>query len=221
MIKLGVSFISFCLRAVLENIKFKKLIYKTARPFIMETMLWPSLSIIIRNVLQTVPGFWTQVSAMFSTKIIIIMRYIACICWSVDKIGYQSCLAQCMTNMSGIAKCDLVKKKKIHFKHFNSCRFHHRVYYKLTMACSPVALISSMDRALCPVITNARVRFLVQDWIFSCSFSRLFFLLQRSCSLSCYYVYPQFKIWFLWSFQYFSKLDVRCEIGFLRRCLSG
>ena len=112
MIKLGVSFISFCLRAVLENIKFKKLIYKTARPFIMETMLWPSLSIIIRNVLQTVPGFWTQVSAMFSTKIIIIMRYIACICWSVDKIGYQSCLAQCMTNMSDIAKCDLLKKKR-------------------------------------------------------------------------------------------------------------
>ena len=32
-----VSFISFCLRSVLENIKFKTLIYKTARP--LETML--------------------------------------------------------------------------------------------------------------------------------------------------------------------------------------
>ena len=122
-----------------------------------------AIALNIRNVLQTVPGFITQVSAIFSTKIII-MRYIACSCWSVDKIGYQSCLAQCTTNMSGIAKCDLVKKKKIHFiVHFNSCRFHHHVYYKLTMACSPVALISSMDRALRPVITKARVRFLVQD----------------------------------------------------------
>ena len=30
------------------------------------------------------------------------------------------------------------------FIYFNSCHCHHRVYYKLTMACSPVGLISSI-----------------------------------------------------------------------------
>ena len=39
------SVISFRLRSVLENIKSEKLIYKTARLFIMKTMLQPSLSI--------------------------------------------------------------------------------------------------------------------------------------------------------------------------------
>ena len=39
-----------------------------------------------------------------------------------------------------------------HFIYFHSCHFHHRVYYKLTMDCSPVGLISFiMDRALRPV----------------------------------------------------------------------
>ena len=32
--------------------------------------------------------------------------------------------------------------------YFHSCNFHHRVIYELTMACSPVGLISSMDWAL-------------------------------------------------------------------------
>ena len=36
------------------------------------------------------------------------------------------------------------------FIFFHSCHFDHWVYYELTMACSPVGLISSMDRALCP-----------------------------------------------------------------------
>ena len=33
----------------------------------------------------------------------------------------------------------------IHFIYFNTCHFHHdRVYYELTMACSPVGLINSV-----------------------------------------------------------------------------
>ena len=27
-----------------------------------------------------------------------------------------------------------------------SCHFHHRIYYELTITCSPVRLIRSMDR---------------------------------------------------------------------------
>ena len=42
----------------------------------------------------------------------------------------------------------------IHFIYFNSCHFHHWVSYELTMACSSVSLISSMNRALHPVIAN-------------------------------------------------------------------
>ena len=42
----------------------------------------------------------------------------------------------------------------IYFIHqFNSCHFHHRVYYKLTMACSLVRLMDS--RVLRPVIAEA------------------------------------------------------------------
>ena len=44
----------------------------------------------------------------------------------------------------------------IHFIYFNSCHIHHRAYYELTMACSPVGLISSMDRALRLVIAKVR-----------------------------------------------------------------
>ena len=37
-----------------------------------------------------------------------------------------------------------------HFIYFHSCHFqHHRVYEKLTKACSSVGLISLMDRVLC------------------------------------------------------------------------
>ena len=46
-----------------------------------------------------------------------------------------------------------------HFIYFNSCHIHHRAYYELTMACSPVGLISSMNRALHLVIAKVRVPF--------------------------------------------------------------
>ena len=35
--------------------------------------------------------------------------------------------------------------------HF-SCHFHHWIYYELTITCSPVPLISSMERGL-PVVS--------------------------------------------------------------------
>ena len=35
----------------------------------------------------------------------------------------------------------------IHFIYFNSCQFHHRIYYELKMACSPVALINGLNVA--------------------------------------------------------------------------
>ena len=93
------------------------------------------------------------------------------------------------------------------------------------MACSPVALISSMDRALRPVITKVRVHFLVLDWIFSCSFSRLFFLLQRSCSLLCHYdcwstVQNMIPLIISIFFQ-IIKVDLCYEIGLLRIVCQG
>ena len=71
-----------------------------------------------------------------------------------------------------------------HFKicfisYFNSYDFHHRVYYGLTMACSLVSLISSMDRALRLVITKVRMRFRS-----SLNFFRFFF--NRFC---CYFYF--------------------------------
>ena len=57
----------------------------------------------------------------------------------------------------------------------------HVIYHDLTMTCSPVGLISSMDRALSLGPNNG------QDWIFSGSFFHpptLFILLRWSCSLS-------------------------------------
>ena len=36
-----------------------------------------------------------------------------------------------------------------------SCHFHHRIYYELTITCSPVRLIRSMDRGL-PVVFDAK-----------------------------------------------------------------
>ena len=56
----------------------------------------------------------------------------------------------------------------------------HVIYHELTMTCSPVGLISSMDRAL-SLGPNPG-----QDWIFSGSFFHLlilFILLRWSCSL--------------------------------------
>ena len=49
----------------------------------------------------------------------------------------------------------------IHFIHLNSCHFHHRAYYKLTMACFPVGLISLMDSALRLVFLKVRVPSLI------------------------------------------------------------
>lgn len=69
------------------------------------------------------------------------------------------------------------------------CHFHYQAYYELTIACSPVGLLSSMDRALHLVITNVKPEF------FQVLFRplRLFTLLQWSLS----YLYPRFKILFV------------------------
>ena len=46
-----------------------------------------------------------------------------------------------------------------HFIYFHSFHFqHHRVYEKLTMACSFVGLISLMDRVLCLVIPRVKIQ---------------------------------------------------------------
>ena len=68
-------------------------------------------------------------------------------------------------------------------------RFHHQAYYELTMACSPVGLLSSVDRVLRLVTTMVKPEF------FQVLFRalRLFTLLQWSLS----YLYPQFKILFV------------------------
>ena len=65
--------------------------------------------------------------------------------------------------------------------YLNTCHFHYdRVYYELTMACSPVGLISSVDRALRLVIPKVRVRFLMKAWILlGVFFNRL------GCSFYC------------------------------------
>ena len=50
---------------------------------------------------------------------------------------------------------------------------HYRVYYELTMACSPDGLTSLTKRALRPVIANVRVLFLVKPNFFRFFFNRL------------------------------------------------
>ena len=76
--------------------------------------------------------------------------------------------------------------------YFHSCNFHHRVIYELTMACSPVGLISSMDWALrrsgCDSRSGLKFFF----------FFRLFFN-RLDCSFNCedHVHFPQFKIWFI------------------------
>ena len=69
------------------------------------------------------------------------------------------------------------------------CHFHHQAYYELTMACSPVGLLNSMDRVLHLVITMVKPEF--SQVLFRAL--RLFTLLQWSLS----YLYPQFKILFI------------------------
>ena len=66
---------------------------------------------------------------------------------------------------------------------------------ELTMTCSPVGLISSMDRALRPAIAKVIVRFPIKPEFFQVLFQplRLFILPQGSCSLS--FLYPQLKNW--------------------------
>ena len=48
------------------------------------------------------------------------------------------------------------------FIHFDSCLFHHRIYYEFTMACPPLISLS-MDRALRPVIAKVKVWFLISE----------------------------------------------------------
>ena len=68
----------------------------------------------------------------------------------------------------------------VDFIYFSTCRLHYdRVYYELTMACSPVGLISSVDRALRLVIAKVRVRFLIKPGVFRFFFNRL------GCSFYC------------------------------------
>lgn len=82
--------------------------------------------------------------------------------------------------------------------------FHHGVYYELTMAYSPVDLISLMDSALRPII--ATVRFDSRSSLNFCQVFfqslRLFIQLPRSFPLS--HLYPQVKIWVI------SKISTRC-----------
>ena len=61
------------------------------------------------------------------------------------------------------------------FIFFHSCHFDHWVYYELTMACSPVGLISSMDRALRPVVAKGRVLFPVKHEFFQVLLQQLRF----------------------------------------------
>ena len=67
----------------------------------------------------------------------------------------------------------------IHFIYFNSCHFHHWVSYELTMAYSSVSLISSMNRALHPVIANTGF----DSWSSLNFFQVLFQLLRLSIQL--------------------------------------
>ena len=57
------------------------------------------------------------------------------------------------------------------FIFFHSCHFDHWVYYELSMACSPVGLISSIDRTLCPVVAKVRVIFPVKPEFFQVLFA--------------------------------------------------
>ena len=58
----------------------------------------------------------------------------------------------------------------IHIIYFNSCLFHHRVYYELRMVCSPVGLISSMY-SVASGYRKGQNSIPDQAWIFSGSFS--------------------------------------------------
>ena len=60
-----------------------------------------------------------------------------------------------------------------HFTYFLSCHFHHRVL----LLCSPVGLISLMERALCPVFARVRVRFPAKPEVFQGFFSTAQFCL--------------------------------------------
>ena len=76
----------------------------------------------------------------------------------------------------------------IHFiyQYFNSCHFQYWLYYILTMACSPVGLISSIDRVLCLVISG------LDSWS-SLNFFEFFFSLV-GCLFYCE-DYVHFRIW--------------------------
>ena len=93
--------------------------------------------------------------------------------------------------------------------------FHHGVYYELTMAYSPVDLISLMDSALRPII--ATVRFDSRSSLNFCQVFfqslRLFIQLPRSFPLS--HLYPQVKIWVI------SKLFISNRCIILVDCSNG
>lgn len=76
------------------------------------------------------------------------------------------------------------------FIYFHSCHCHHRVYYKLTMACSPVSLISSMKGQSVASGHRGGQGSIPDHVLFQ--LLRLFIPLRRTCSLSC--LCPQFKI---------------------------
>ena len=79
------------------------------------------------------------------------------------------------------------------------------------MTCSPVGLISSMDRALRPAIVKVMVRFPIKPEFFQVLFQpfRLFILPRGSCSLS--FLYPQLKRWSI-SYNYFNSESIILKI---------
>ena len=80
--------------------------------------------------------------------------------------------------------------KMINFIFQFICHFH---YYDLKMACSPIGSISSLDRALRPVMAKAGIRFLLKPDFFSFFFfifNRFFIQLRGSCSLDQFLLIP-------------------------------
>ena len=88
----------------------------------------------------------------------------------------------------------------IHFIYFNSCLFHHRVYYELRMVCSPVGLISSMYS----VASGSRKG---QNSIPDQAMTK-HDLRSKNIQL---YLYPPFEIWFI---SYIS-IHVFSTIGYI------
>ena len=96
---------------------------------------------------------WIKI-AIISHNNLAIKAFLICFIWFVR---------QWRTNKRKSEKKEIViiiwnfSKYDLFSIHFNSCHFHHRIYHELTMACSPVGLISSVDRSLRPIIAKVRV----------------------------------------------------------------